>query len=161
MLSDPLARASAEIPHVTIATGHVRRSPRAEVGDDVIRAVAPALDEGGALPVPGWSIVRGVAPAGAVLWTVEVRGIAAVTVGVVEHDAAAAGLWALLVDRQRRLGGEGTVRAARPELAPWLAVALHAEAVLLAPEDLYALADLERCLAWAWLERGREAGHAL
>lgn len=136
--------------HLTVNTGHSRWSPRAEVSDRVLPLVAPLL-EPGEHPVPnlpGWRVVVPSSPAGW-LATVYHGDIPVVTVGVADTPEAAAVVWDALAGLYAALpvrGGPGATE--RPDRLPWCA------AVLVTPaggQDW--IGDLERCLAWAWLER--------
>lgn len=153
--------------HVTLDTGDVRQSPRSEVGDEVIPHLQSMLGTGSA-PIPGMPGLRWVPAAfwlgrGAAMldaggWggTVVLPSVAAgplrvVTMGVAPHALAAAATWDYVT---LGLGADAEPKCLRPD-PPWLGVALGPASVELDQQRLLALGDLERCLAWAWLESDR------
>lgn len=146
------------INHITLSTGHVTRSQRSDVGDDVLATVAPwvaaAVNSGQQHPLPG-------RPDYAAAVFVQDGGLAVtvyapqpdigprlplVTFGVAQRSRQGAGLWALLV------ANFGAHPSARKPGEPWCAVALHPalRADMGAAEWL---GDFERCVAWAWITR--------
>ena len=145
------------IIHFTLNTGHSRVSPRSEVGDDIIAMLAPLTTPGEhvhRLP-PGYRIVVPESPAGLVATVF--RGATPITTfGAAATDADAGVVWAALeylVNSPAAMqfhGEDGAPRHGRPDSLPWVA------AVVLrgvGHDDTVWLADFERCLAWAWLER--------
>lgn len=135
--------------HLTLNTGHVRESPRGEVGDDVIAALRPVLlAEGGPLPHPP-GYVLGVARVGggevytisSVMGTGDPEPVPLVTCWLAREDAEA--VW--------RQVPSVTAGVEMPDRVPWLAVLLHPTA-LLRPDALSWLGDAERCIAWALME---------
>lgn len=136
--------------HYTITTGHVRRSPRSEVGDDVISVLVPLLAPGEhAIPrTPGYRVRV----------TID-RGVYAATV-LSDRRADAAG--APLVTIMVATDPEGLDAIRRTTGAHWAAAIelpaciVEAHATLGLDRDAIGwLGDFERCLAWAWVERGR------
>lgn len=144
--------------HVTLATGHSRVSPRAEVGDDAIDAIAPLLHEGGALPGPTGYSLRWTSPPGldVCLYTVhrDRDGAPLVTAGVAHSERDAEALWQILADLQERTTGRPPA-APRP-VAPWCAAVILPG--ILDDPAVHWLGDLERCVAWAWIEERRRHG---
>lgn len=140
--------------HLTLDTGHGRRSYRDEVDDAVVSVVGQQLAEALAgIPVevrPGYRL-RGDVAGGALLATVERKDIGPLaTIAVAETSLQGAKLWRLL--RQPVAAGSPAVGdAPRP---PWCAVRLYPA---LARDRAAAswLGDLGRILAWAWIERER------
>lgn len=141
--------------HHTLNTGHTRVSPRREVRNDVVATLRPMLAPGQHdLPgMEGYSVV--VTPDGAGLLATVSRGqLPCVTFGVAATDEAAEPLWRELERFYLALGDQPGFRAAdflaphRPKTTPWCA----AVTVLGTAEELYWMADFERCLAWAWIE---------
>jgi hypothetical protein len=147
--------------HVTLTTGHVRDSRRDEVHDDVIAALVPLLDRaltGEHVPIPGataCTLTGGVHGRCVALtvWGPPVDGHAVpiVTIGVATHSRCGAHLWRSLHARSSIHTPVVTlVDQVPPE--PWCAALLEPGS-LIYPEAMGWLGDLERCLAWAWLER--------
>ncbi len=136
------------ISHLTLTSGHLRLSPREEVGADVIARFRPIIRTGagriaglvitldpperpgGRIYRLGWGPVAAVravlcwsgSPEIAAAWWVEALGVEPVATGVVAPPV------------------------------PWLAVAMLPAAMGLAPEQLGMLGDAERCVAWALLD---------
>ena len=142
------------INHLTISTGHSRRSPRAEVGDDTLTWLVPWLRKAVALgtpqPLPVAALARYSLLAqvedGALLATLYAGPDAPlVTIGVAQRSRQAATLWNKMITA---FGAPGLERPAEP----WCAVALHA-ALLDHPGAGEWLGDFERCIAWAWITR--------
>ena len=148
--------------------GHgVRRSPRHEVGTDVLRVlrgeVLPALavpdgqPHGAAVPVPGfgdWALRRWRCGPSAELLTLHADGDgpAVLTVGV-GWGLDAPGLWARMCESAAVPLGPG-IEAGREPSRPWCADRI--EPGMLALDGVGAAvavwsADLARCLAWAVL----------
>lgn len=152
------------VHHVTLQSGHVRRSPRAEVPDSVVVALAPLVERalrGEHVPVPGFPAytMRGGVEGRCIVITIYAAedGAPVVTVGIATHSRCGAALW-----RRLHESSPGTLqpRATSPNNVPpepWCAARLEAGAGLHA-DALDWAGDLERCLAWAWIER--EATHA-
>lgn len=138
--------------HLTLNTGHVRESPRSEVGDDIIDKLRPLVQTtGGPLPHPrGYSVQITRAGRDAMYTISRVMDDEAaplVTCGLAVDDPAA--VWHALVQCTG-----GAIQAEMPPVTPWLGVVIHPVA-LLAPAALNWLGDAERCIAWALIE---EAG---
>ena len=155
--------------HVTLTTGHVRRSTRDEIAEDVRPQIAALL----AAALDGQEpVIPGAEPPGCTLrviddgttrrcCTVEVlapypeQTEVIVTVGIAGHSRCGAALWRHLHD-----GHDDLVTAGEPcPPEPWCAVRLEV-GLALYPEAAEWLGDLERCLAWAWLDRIAERGDA-
>ena len=156
------------LSHLTLNTGHLARTARAEVGSDVVSYLLPIIDaEGGAVPgMPGWFLdfmfpigQDGGRLDGGVFFQIAdepgtskrpvVMAVAAWT------EAMAGSAW-----EQAMLG----YRAQQPALAafglwreppdgtpplPWLAVWLTPFAGLADAQAMQAFGDLERCVVWA------------
>lgn len=159
--------ASPYITHITLTTGHVRRSPRDEVGDDILGVLHPWLAEmlasgvRQALPVPALSHYSSSAavehgglvctvwgPAGPHLARRPHAGevVPLITLVVAQRSRQGPDLWALML---AQYGGQtGLQRPAEP----WCAVAIH-PTLTLYPDTVEWLGDFERCLAWAWITR--------
>lgn len=126
---------SEYLQHVTLNTGHVRRSPRSEADAGVVEALKfplrHAIRTGGVVEAleTGWFFAASETP-----------------------GELAVRLWA---DKRPEIGETAAllfhVDAAGD--VPELRVSLSASAVLtLDPERFREAVDLERCLAWTWLD---------
>lgn len=147
------------IDHITLTTGHSRRSPRAEVADDVVAVCADLIVRMLAtpnatvpLPHPAGYSVGGIAAGKCLVATVWADGPPSevvATIGVAGGSKCGATLW-----RALHKWGETPVvtDAARMPPKPWVAAALDA-AIVRHMDAAEWLGDFERCLAWAWLER--------
>jgi hypothetical protein len=155
--------------HVTITTGDARRSYREEVAEEALEAARDLLDD--ALgnpeihtPIPGLPCTLTASAEGraliATVWSapVEVCGTgpmraALITIGIATHSRSGARLWRLLHQARRP---ECVTDPDHVPTEPWVAARLEAGVALLAeemPAIMMAVADLERCLGWAWIER--------
>jgi hypothetical protein len=155
----------ATLAHVTLTSGDVRHSPRHEVGDQVVTLLAPLLARvlaGATVDVPyveGEYVLEGVADADCCALTVTgaCSGLLVATLGIAAGETGSAALW-----RQLHAYAPDTsplaTRADAPPSAPWCAARLDRGAVA-HPGALTWLGDLERCLAWTYLEeRARATG---
>lgn len=141
--------------HITLSTGHNRRSPRTEVGADVIAWLRPWLDRllasGIPLPLPETSLAGYSASAhieqGGLVITVFAGADALVTMAIAERSRQSAPLWAYMQAQH----GPFAAGIEAPN-APWLAAALR-PGIGLHMDASDWLGDFERCIAWTWLER--------
>lgn len=154
------------IGHITLATGHTSRIKRGDVSGETLARVAPwlaALVESGQpapLPVSGLADYTGHASVVDGALIVTISGVATtagpmagktpplITMGVAKRSRQGAALWPLLTGPVMPPAKPGLQRPGEPwcGVAIWPTIALH-------PEALEWLGDLERCIAWAWLER--------
>lgn len=147
--------------HVTLQTGHTRKSPRSEVADEVVEMLRPLLERalrGERVPIPGqpgYTMTGGaqgrccmVTVSGQVRDTARPEPVPVVSIGVAAHSRCGAYLWRLLHERAdlRYATDPGRVP---PE--PWVADRIDVGAALL-PEAMHWTGDLSRCLAWTWIE---------
>jgi len=144
--------------HLTLTTGHLRRSLRTEVADEAIAACAALLDAALA-DEDAWVPIPHAEPACSLsvmrvrrCLLVSVRGpeeLLLATVGIAAESRCAPSLWRLLTE-------VGPAAATLPDLdrpaQPWCAARLEA-GLAIYPEAAHWLGDFERCLAWAWIER--------
>lgn len=147
--------------HITLTTGDVYTSRRDEVDDNVVVGLQPLLSTmiaGKSALIPGGAgdfTLRGVAVGRCFVATVygitTSKGpVPLLTMGVTANEEYAARLWS---DLHRSLSVPVVTDPDSPPVeVPWCAVRLDIGAKLQS-EDLYWLADFERCLAWAFLER--------
>jgi len=150
------------IHHVTTTTGHVRRSYRDEVDADLMPRLRELLDAALAgeadlpVPDPDRSASYRLRATGQgrcmVATTYVVYGaprsksrmrVPLVTFCVAGHSRCGAALW-------RQLHQGPTAPPCPPE--PWCAAQLL-DSIAIAPAAAHWIADLERCIAWAWLDR--------
>lgn len=158
------------IAHVTLATGHLRRSSRAEVSDDTIAVLVPWLASAraaGSIPthLPGAAFAGFTAKVlvehGSLVCTVygpaarfpslagmeaAQDGVPLVTFGVAQRSRHSKALWAALV-----AVSDVPPRCAMPD-SPWCGVVLHPPLPAF-PDAAEWLGDFERCVAWAWISR--------
>lgn len=152
--------------HITLTTGHTRRSDRAEVSGETLARVGPwlaALVESGLpaqLPVSGLadytcqaSVIDGgliVTISGPPPTTGPMAGEAPpmISLGVAKRSRHGTALWPLMTGPVMPPAKSGIQRPGEPwaAVAIWPTIALH-------PESTEWMGDLERCIAWAWLER--------
>lgn len=147
-----------ELAHLTINTNNLRASPRAEVSAQAISSLAPwtRSTRNKAYPLPGGLLLvaRAHRDDAVGLAQLDVWAISPVQVAqavLVWTQAGEEKVWPRIVDQTRHMCIiAGTLR--KPVSLPWLAVALTPAAVMMPPDTLMALADLERCWAWAVLD---------
>lgn len=152
---------SRYIHHVTLTTGHVRQSWRHEIDPDVMPTVVRLLAEARAGDRP---IMPGLTPETRLRWssgstrcgmgTLYALGVPVLTFGVALHSRCGAHLWRLMHD----IDPPGELATSPDECPPepWCAARIEPGIALIDPAHLPdlmgAIADLERCIAWAWLE---------
>jgi hypothetical protein len=159
--------------HVTLTTGHTRKSYHDEVSAEAIETCMRLLDLALAqpekhTPIPGIEpqLTITVATTGgaliATVWTppIEVRNLGPqrapiAMIGVATRSTSGAKLWDVMHQMRPELPTYG-----RPQPGtPWVAARLEVGVTLLG-EDMrrvmMALGDFERCLAWAWLAERKE-----
>lgn len=153
---------SRYLQHVTLDTGHVRRSPRSEVEAETIPAVSRLLslalagDEAWIPAVEPRCRLTAAASGRCLVATVwgpdagEQR-VPLATLGVAGRSTCGSRLWRRLHDGRPAEMPALKTDAARVPPEPWCAVRLE-PGLALHPEAAEWLGDLERCLAWAWLE---------
>jgi hypothetical protein len=151
--------------HITLNTGHLARTSRADVAPEVTQLLAdwlPGTINSGrthALPVPSLShfavqvfvqdgglVVTVVAPMGPHQQGQPHAGqtMPLITMGVAQRSRQGAPLWSMLIS------AFGSVAGLQQPGTPWCAVAVHPSiAAYDGPVDW--LGDFERCVAWAWL----------
>jgi hypothetical protein len=147
--------AASYVHHLTIDSGHARRSWRHEIEPAALAASRALLQRAltapdGApvpLPVPLQRYHMAASAPGRCLVAVVSADdggqlLQLITLGVAPHSRCGATLW------RRLMQGDA---AQPPPPAPWCAVRLHPH--LAAELDAaYWLGDYERCIAWAWLD---------
>lgn len=156
------------LAHVTLTTGHVRKSYRDEVDDAAMQwarqSIRDALvyattEDVGTVPLPplgpDWRLACTRERSSTLLCSVWQDLALVVTFGVASSSRYAGKLWQWLIDTASPdVPIHESVTA--PPGAPWVAVRLELGAVALYrardDERLWALADLERCVGWGFLE---------
>lgn len=149
--------------HVTLTTGHTRRSFRDEVSDEAVAVCRNLIEQilAGEVPEPvkipgvGGYHLNGRATSRCLVATVwaGAPSVVIATIGVAGHSRCGATLW-----RELHKWGESPVVTdpAQCPPEPWVAAALDA-GISEHMEAAHWLGDLENCLAWAFLEREGEA----
>lgn len=158
--------------HITLATGHTRRSWRHEIDPVALaatreivaaamraEAAVDALCESGAsdvqidaasagvpLPAPGATLQILDSTRPCMMATISLYGVPLITMGVATHQRCGARLWRTLTQVPTPQGAD----LVRPQ-TPWCAVRLH-ESLALYPDAAGWLGDAERCVAWAWMD---------
>lgn len=140
------------INHITLSTGHNRRSPKNEVGADTIAWLRPWLDKllssSALLPLPEPSFAQYSAAAhiahGGLVITVFAGADAIVTFAVAGRSRQSDPLWAYMIAQH------GAAPGLSAPATPWLAVAVR-EGLAAHGEATEWLGDFERCVAWAHL----------
>lgn len=142
--------------HYTLNTGHTRESPRSEVRDDVIKSLQGLLAPGEhtALLPAGYRLVVPVVSLG-YFATVYQGQRPLCSLAVAKTEAEAESLWPDVERHYHSLTELPGIRAAdfalaqQPAETPWVTgVVIWGTA-----NELFWIADFERCLAWAWCER--------
>lgn len=145
--------------HVTLNTGHGRKSPRDEVAQQALDAVALELSRALTGKETDLRIGPGTEKSyrlkatvvGAVLLCTVLTGAGAplVTFGVAPRSRDADKLWSLLHQGAHDLA---TKANDVPE-PPWCAVRIEMQSIANDPGSLEWLPDFERLLAWVWIEK--------
>lgn len=159
------------INHITLSTGHCRRSLRSEVDDAALALLYPwlavAIASGEIEPMPVAALshygARVIKEIGVVVTIYGPSGphvtgqphagehLPIVTLGIAQRSREAGDLWALL------LANFGAKAGIKTPTTPWCAVALH-DALVDHQDAMAWLGDLERCIAWAWVTRNPKIG---
>lgn len=141
--------------HLTLDTGDQRDSYRTEVADDVLAMLRPLIDravagETVALPAgdPPCTITAAAGRDRALLVTVwgppdGAQRVPLVTLGVAPSSRASAELWREWIGRERD---------DRTPAPPWCVAKLQ-PGLLVYTRAADWLGDLERCIAWAWIDQ--------
>ncbi len=162
------------IHHITLTTGHARRSLREEVGPDIRSGLRPLIErallgERVLLPAgdpPCW--ITGGVEGRCISLTVwgpplsraafpradEAAPVPLAEVGIAPRARCAPRVWRSLHELARTTGVQVATDPDDPPPAPWVA-ALLLPGIGIYPEAAHWLGDLERCLAWAWVEEPR------
>lgn len=162
------------INHITLSTGHCRRSPRTEVDDATLALLHPWLERtrtsGNIEPLPVAPLshfgARVIKETGLVVTIYGPRGphipgrphsgdfVPIATLGIAQRSRESEALWTSL--RSHFCCKPGLTAPS----TPWVAVSIH-DNIAAYFDALQWIGDLERCIAWAWITRNpaiREAG---
>lgn len=144
------------LQHITLTTGHTRRSPRSEVSDHVIDRLSPVVEAGGGLlGVGDWRIDIVSRQNGYAVWHIGsdrnpkepwVSCAACWDLGAISFA------WANMATTLKKVGFPVLVPTPKEDM-PWLAVAFLPGIVAVPLDDIMALGDAERCIAWTLIER--------
>lgn len=145
--------------HYTLNTGHTRDSPRSEVSDSAIAAVQHILTRGETHEIPGTTHVCGTATQGrGLICSVrDIPGRPCVSFGVAFDEQSATGVWEALerlyleISDKPPIAGVGFAAPHQPTSLPWCA----ATVIFATPDEASWIADFERVVAWAWIEKMR------
>jgi hypothetical protein len=144
--------------HVTLTTGHVRRSYRDEISDDSVEGarlvLERALHERVRMPQLGPEIALTVTAEGrsAMIATIWDGQAPVVTFGVARHSRASAGLWPILLRTSTpELTPIVVDDTMRPE-PPWVAARIEVGASRVPPMIMMAIGGLEAVFGWAFLD---------
>ena len=143
--------------HITLSTGHTRRSPRAEVSDDTVKALAPwlaaCLKHVDDYPLPGplgardGFVMQASVRDGALICHVgQMQSGPLVTFGIAARSRQSGELWAWLC---AQYGHANTLAAPG---TPWCAAHLHPAYMQQHGMSAW-IGDFERSIAWTFLER--------
>lgn len=155
------------INHLTLSTGHISRTIREDIGDEVIDLLKPwlnnAIESGEKMPLPvaelshfaasayiesGGLVVTVFAPTGPHETGKPAKNteMPLVTFAIAIRSRHRP-LWDIMIANCDNLK-DGLKM---PDM-PWIAVNLYETSVLY-PDSLAWLGDFERCVAWTWLEK--------
>lgn len=151
--------AHQHIHHLTITTGHTRRSLRDEIDPAVRPGIARLLADGLAAGRVDLTMVHPpghwlrLTPNGKCLAVTVMHGddLPLVTFGVASHSRCGARLWRMLTAGALVTEGGRHLSPARAPQEPWCAARLEPGLAYM-PDSAAWLGDLERCIAWAWLD---------
>ncbi|WP_127078319.1 hypothetical protein [Rhodomicrobium lacus] len=153
------------LTHITLLTGHAATFDRGTVRDDVLMQLQPLVDLGqGAVPATRLlvDILRPIdsrtsrpinGSAGFILfWERRAHETQVARCMVCWLEATSRDAWDLACVAQRASGDAAHPLSRRPSTVPWLATALSAQTEIMPREEMAALGDLTRSLAWTIIE---------
>lgn len=146
--------APAYIWHVTLQTGHSRQSERVEIDDHIIDLLEPLLAADGEVQVPQVAErTMRITRSGRMLLATVMAGAAPIcTIAVAGRSRGANRLWQIINEEGLMGRGASSTHPADPPRAPWCAARIEV-GLPQHMSDTEWLGDLERCLAWTWIER--------
>jgi hypothetical protein len=131
-----------------------------EVDNDIVHTLAAGLEHAIATrarePIPGWApySYNLTARAGAAIATIWREDAPVVTFGIAADEKDSPKLWRLL---HKGGAGKHATSPDRPPAAPWIGARMEIGAAKTPPLDLLLIAEFERHLAWAFIERRARA----
>ncbi len=136
--------------HITLDTGDIARSVRADVSRDVIVALGSHLksaigNKRDIIPTTTHVLMASHAGPNLLCTILGLGSRPILTFGVAPRARGAEKLWAMLTQERPLASDPG-----EPPEAPWLAVRMEAGASESSLEGW--MPDYERCIAWAWIE---------
>jgi hypothetical protein len=142
--------------HITLSTGHTRRSPRAEVLPGTTKALRPWLAacikhvDDYPLPGPlgtlhGFVMQANVRDGALICHVGQMQAGPLVTFGIAARSRQSGELWAWLCAQY------GSVNTMTAPSTPWCAVHLHPAYTEQQGMSAW-VGDFERCVAWTWLD---------
>ena len=142
---------------LTLNTGHTTELPRHDVRDDLLPLVRPLLEPGEHELRWFNPVVRLVVPIHTVGWlgTIYDGEAPLMTIGIAADDRDAEVVWPALESLYLNLTDRSPVAGVdwraphRPDRTPWVASVIVGA---MSPGLAFTVADLERCLAWAFVE---------
>lgn len=141
--------------HYTLNTGHSRISPRSEVRDSTITAMASMIRLGrNPIPIPGDYSVEVSSEGDGAIATIWNDKSPLVNFAVAPDDDVADALWPAIESLYLQITEQPIHRQLdwevprRPESTPWIAAVV----IWSGAEEAYWIGDFERCFAWAWIE---------
>lgn len=146
---------SRYLHHITLTTGDSRRSWRHEVDPEIMPQLHAMVE---AARAPDGVAIPAVEPpcrlyledtARCAMFSIQLGGEPVVTFAVAAHQRCGAQHWLTLIETAR-VPCRSTAED-RPE-TPWLAARLEPGMGLLSRDSILMLGDLERIIAWAWLD---------
>lgn len=147
-----------DLAHITLNTGDIRDQPAGEVGEDAIAYLGPIIDAGGGPVdvVPGWRVEVSIRDGGAA-FSLAAGGRPVFDAMLGADPGREQALWESAMGMCRaslETDGFPMPKVMRkPARVPWLAVILRAGLASLPRGEIMAVADFERCLAFALLRR--------
>lgn len=148
---------ATHLVHYTLNSGHSHLSPRSEVPAEVIEQLQGLLYEGThTIPVEGDRFRVRIRHYDKGMIAAVLDGERDVVLfGIAPDTDSASAVWNELVKQYDEFREEITdlgvtlPAAACPKSTPWCAAAVF----IAGPDVMLWVADFERCLAWAWIER--------
>lgn len=137
--------------HITLETGHNRRSPRHEVDAEVVRFLMAHLSDAikkGTSPIPteeNYALKAETRGADLTATVASAAGTPILSFAIVQDSNGAKEFW----DRILRRCKAPASTLMMPS-APWLAVWIESPAMAFSISEW--VADYERCIAWTWIK---------
>lgn len=147
-------KVSKFLHHVTLTTGHSRRTYRDEVRDDSVAGAMAMLERARheRVPMPGlgpdMAITVTADGRSAMLATIWQGRAPVVTFGVARNSRASAAVWRLLL----RHGPPMVMDESSRPPSPWVAARIEIGAALVSPAIMTAIGGIEAVIAFAFLE---------